>query len=69
MRVTFLDQEGNELILTTFNEGDFFEEMSLIDGKPRSATVVAEEDTMLGVLRRGRFFHAIKQNQLALLIV
>ncbi|MEE8424161.1 MAG: Crp/Fnr family transcriptional regulator [Thermodesulfobacteriota bacterium] len=64
VRVIFLDQEGDELILTTFNEGDFFGEMSLIDGKPRSATVVAEEDTMLGVLKRERFFHAIKQNPL-----
>ncbi len=62
VRVTFLDEEGNELILTNFNEGDFFGEMSLIDGKPRSATVVAEGDVILGVLKRERFLEAIKEN-------
>lgn len=35
--------------------GDFFGEISLIDGKPRSATVVAVEDTVLLMLSASDF--------------
>jgi CRP/FNR family cyclic AMP-dependent transcriptional regulator len=35
--------------------GDFFGEISLIDGKPRSATVVAVEDTVLLMLGSSDF--------------
>jgi CRP/FNR family cyclic AMP-dependent transcriptional regulator len=64
VRVTFMDQEGNEFILTTFKQGEFFGEMSLLDGKTRSASVTAEEATTLGVLKRERFLRAIKENSL-----
>ncbi len=64
VRITFMDPDGNEFILTTFGEGDFFGEMSLLDGKSRSASVSAEEKTLLGVLKRERFINAIKENSL-----
>jgi signal transduction histidine kinase len=40
-----------ELALATFNAGEFFGEMSMIDGRPRSAHAVAEEPTRLRELR------------------
>ena len=64
VKVTIMDPEGNEFVLTTFRKGDFFGEMSLLDGKSRSATVSAEEKTLLGVLKRERFLNAIKENSL-----
>jgi CRP/FNR family transcriptional regulator/CRP/FNR family cyclic AMP-dependent transcriptional regulator len=62
VRASLLNQEGDEFILATFNNGDFFGEMSLIDGRPRSATIIAAEDSLLGVLRRERFLNAIRND-------
>jgi CRP-like cAMP-binding protein len=64
VKVSFMNREGNEFILTTFEKGDFFGEMSLLDGKTRSASVTAEEATKLGVLKRERFLKAVKENSL-----
>jgi len=41
--------------LATFGRGDFFGEMTFLDGEPRSADAVAGADTDLFVLSRGRF--------------
>ncbi|MGN6380404.1 MAG: Crp/Fnr family transcriptional regulator [Gaiellales bacterium] len=39
----------------SMQSGDFFGEMSLIDGQPRSATVTAQTDVLVMVLPRSRF--------------
>ncbi|MBF0507186.1 MAG: Crp/Fnr family transcriptional regulator [Nitrospirae bacterium] len=62
LRASLFDEEGDELVLATFNKGDFFGEMSLLDGVARSATLTAEEDSALGILKRESFLQAIKQN-------
>lgn len=62
VRASLLNQEGQELVLATFDEGDFFGEMSLLDGKPRSATMIAVEDSALGMLKRERFLSAVKND-------
>lgn len=41
--------------LATFSRGDFFGEMSFLDGEPRSADAIAFTDTELFVLSRSRF--------------
>ncbi len=42
----------DQQLLASFGEGDFFGEMALLLGRPRSATVVAKEDTeCLQILR------------------
>jgi CRP/FNR family cyclic AMP-dependent transcriptional regulator len=53
---------GNEFILTTLREGEFFGEMSLIDGKSRSANIIAEEKTLLAVLKREVFYNTMRKN-------
>src|SRR5690349_5756691 len=40
-KVLVEDGDGREVILSTIEAGDFFGELSLIDGQPRSATVQA----------------------------
>ncbi len=62
VKASLIDYDGKELILATFKQGEFFGEMSMLDGIPRSATVIAEEDATLGVLKRETFLMAIKQN-------
>jgi len=59
VRASLLNDEGQELVIATFSKGDFFGEMSLFDGRPRSATVIASEDSYLGVLKREKFLSAI----------
>jgi CRP/FNR family transcriptional regulator, cyclic AMP receptor protein len=48
------------MTLSVLNPGDFFGEISLFDGKPRSANVVALEDTVLLVLEREVFMTHLK---------
>lgn len=67
VNVTFMDLDGKEYFLTELKEGDFFGEMSLLDGKPRSASVSAEINTTLAVLERTKFLRELKENsQIAL---
>jgi uncharacterized membrane protein len=47
--------DGEELILAVLGPGDFFGEMALIDGKPRSANASVVEPSRLAVLSRQHF--------------
>ncbi|MFZ5892435.1 MAG: cyclic nucleotide-binding domain-containing protein [Myxococcota bacterium] len=52
--------------LATLGPGDHFGEMALVRSQPRSATVVAEGNSELMVIRRGEFFEILrKEHQLA----
>ena len=44
------NEDGKKMILTTLMKGDHFGELSLIDGEPRSATVIALEKSEFIVL-------------------
>lgn len=41
---------GKEVVLATFNKGDFFGELALVDGEKRSASAIANTDTRLSVI-------------------
>ncbi len=70
VKVVLTAEDGREAILATLKEGDFFGEMSLIDGEPRSATVRAVEDSHLLTIRREDFLAAVKkQPELALTLL
>ncbi len=55
VKVTRLSKDGREVILAMLNEGDFFGEMSLLDGESRSANVIALEKTQVLTLDREDF--------------
>ena len=53
--------DGRETILSFLERGDFFGEMSLIDGEPRSASVRTVSDSQLMIIYRDAFLSLIKQ--------
>lgn len=61
VKVFLSTDKGREAILATLKEGDFFGEMSLLDGEPRSATVRAVEESRLLVIRREDFLSTIRK--------
>jgi CRP/FNR family transcriptional regulator/CRP/FNR family cyclic AMP-dependent transcriptional regulator len=70
VKVVLTAEDGREAILASLKEGDFFGEMSLLDGEPRSATVRAVEDSRLLTIRREDFLTAMrKQPDLALTLL
>ena len=59
VKVTRLSKDGREVILAMLNAGDFFGEMSLLDGESRSANVIALEDTEVLSLYRDDFLDVL----------
>ncbi|MHB9029605.1 MAG: Crp/Fnr family transcriptional regulator [Candidatus Latescibacterota bacterium] len=55
VKVTQFSENGKEVIFSILNEGDFFGDMSLLDGRPRSASVITAEESELLLLRRQDF--------------
>lgn len=53
--------DGRETILSFLERGDFFGEMSLIDGEPRSASVRTVTDAKLLVIHRESFLSLIRK--------
>src|SRR5512145_1882968 len=67
VKVTVVAEDGREVILSVLGEGEFFGEMALLDDEPRSAHVIAMEDSDLLVLRREDFEGILAQSpQIAL---
>ena len=56
------DDEGDEMVLAQFEKGAFFGELSLLDGQGRSATIVAERDSELAVLKKDVFLELLYKN-------
>jgi len=56
------DDEGGEIVLAQFVKGAFFGELSLLDNKGRSATIVADKDSELAILKKDVFFDLLYKN-------
>jgi len=56
------DEDGKLIFLNEFEQGDYFGEMSFIDGKPRCANVETEEETRLIMLPGDKFRKIIFSN-------
>ena len=61
VKISRIDESGGEVIFAILGEGEFFGELSIIDGQTRSATVTSLEDVELLVLRRGEFLDLLTQ--------
>jgi len=62
VKIERVSSEGKEVILAMFGAGDFFGELALLDGEPRSADAIAKEDSTLLVLERDDFQRFIVQD-------
>lgn len=54
--------DGQNIHLAYLGAGETFGEMSMIDDKPRSATVTAVEDTLVREIHRDGFFQSLQAN-------
>jgi len=59
VRISVQATDGRELTLTELGRGDFFGEMALLDGQPRSANATVSEESRLAVLSREHFLSFI----------
>jgi uncharacterized membrane protein len=62
VRVSVTDADGQQLTLAELAGGDFFGEMALLDGEPRSADVTVIEDARFAVLSRQSFLGFTRSN-------
>jgi uncharacterized membrane protein len=62
VRISIRDEDKQELTLAELAQGDFFGEMSLIDGRQRSADANVIEDSRLAILSRDSFLVFVRSN-------
>jgi len=65
VKIVLSSPQGDDRIVTIFSEGDFFGEMALLDGMPRSAAAVAIKPSKLLFLKRRDFMRFIKKSDAA----
>jgi CRP/FNR family transcriptional regulator/CRP/FNR family cyclic AMP-dependent transcriptional regulator len=62
VKIVLPSEGGEEAVLGVLDEGEFFGELSLIDGRPRSATIMATQSTEALVLHRDDFLAFLDSN-------
>lgn len=55
-------ENGEEVVVNIFGPGDFFGEMALLDGGPRTASVIAEEPTRCLIMPRENFLGVLRED-------
>ena len=61
-KVVFTSERGDEMVLNILGPGEIFGELALLDGSPRSASVVALQSTTVFILPRSRLLELMRQN-------
>ena len=62
VRISIRDKTRQQITLAELARGDFFGEMSIIDGKPRSADATVIDDARFAILSRDSFLAFIRSN-------
>ena len=62
LKVSVLSGEGKEISFVVLRQGDYFGELSMIDGRRRSATVTAIESSELLVLSHAEYQRLLKEH-------
>lgn len=70
VKVSKINEEGKEVVLSVLSEGDHFGEMSLIDEQPRSASIITKTPCEFTVIRKPDFERVLSANpELALAVM
>ena len=62
VKIVLPSDGGEEALLGVLNAGDYFGELSLIDGCPRSATIIATEQTETMMIQREDFLESLRSS-------
>jgi CRP/FNR family cyclic AMP-dependent transcriptional regulator len=62
IRISVKGVDGQEINVAELGSGDFFGEMAMLDGQPRSANATALEDSRLAILSRKHFMSFVQGN-------
>ena len=62
VKITRVNDEGKEVILSLLGPGEIFGEMAIIDGEARSANALAQEKCDLIAIQKTEFLLLLKQN-------
>jgi len=60
VKISRISEDGREVILAVLAEGDFFGELSLLDGQARSANVTVMKDSEMMLIHRDDFLALLK---------
>jgi len=63
VKVTKIAEDGKEVFLAVHRAGEFFGEMSFIDGKTSPATVIAAEDCIINIISKKEFYSTIYSHE------
>ena len=62
VKIYVSEEDGKELTLNMMEEGDYFGELSLLDGNPRSTSAITVEKTDLLVIQKNDFKKVLNNN-------
>ncbi|MFI5379635.1 MAG: cyclic nucleotide-binding domain-containing protein [Tepidisphaerales bacterium] len=62
VRLSYTNEAGQDVTLAVVGAGAFFGDLSLLDGGPRTATALAQNETGMWVLNRQNFFKFLAQH-------
>jgi CRP/FNR family cyclic AMP-dependent transcriptional regulator len=62
VKISVKAADGHELTVAELGPGEFFGEMAMLDGQPRSANATALEDSRLAILSRKHFMSFMEGN-------
>lgn len=62
-RVSRSTDDGREMVVAVCRAGEYFGEMSLLDGQTTSATVTATRESVIAIISRSNFHYLIHSNK------
>ena len=62
VKITRVNDEGKEVILSLLGPGEIFGEMAILDGEARSANALAQENCELIAIQRSEFLRLLRRN-------